>query len=342
MKLSIPSFTLLGLGLLFAACSDQEGLPFEEGQQYEEKEVLTWRVQLLSQGSSPSINADAADNEDKVSNIVLAGSATNSYSGGTSATFGVPRFFGKKNFFFAANLIPYDQAAVGAGHTETDFNNFVLHTYNYLRTPFGTNDEKAGIPMTATLRDVQVDASGNFKMFDKKDQLVDAGQVQLTRAYAKVELEMVNPGNFPVDTVFICNIPQKFALAAPIQNYNTTTHGYMSVCLYDKNVDGNALAQEGTPGTIKKTFYVPELTVSAPTFHEQGDRGMMYVVVYHHITGKTGLFATAYRIADPTLSSPNYGKVLRNHVYKLKVQGSDAKRTAIPPSSKTPVVYFAN
>ena len=69
---------------------------------------------------------------------------------------------------------------------------------------------------------------------------------------------------------------------------------------------------------------------------------MMYVAVYHKITGETGTFITAYRIGDPTLSSPNYGKVLRNHVYKLKVQGSAAKRTANPTSPTTPVTYFAN
>lgn len=88
------------------------------------------------------------------------------------------------------------------------------------------------------------------------------------------------------------------------------------------------------------TFYVPELAVSAPSFHEQDARGMMYVAVYHTVTGKTEKYITAYRIADPTLGKPNYGKVLRNHIYKLKVQGSDAKRTST--STTTPVTYFAN
>lgn len=337
MKLSFKSFGLLSFGLLLAACTDNEGLSFDEEQPNNAKEVLTWGVHLLSHGTGNSINADNTDNEDKVENIVLAGSVANAYSGGTSATFGVTRFLGKKNFFFAANLNAADKDKVGAGHTETEFNNVVLNTTDYLRAPIGPKDAKAVIPMTATLRDVQVDAAGNFKMFDKKDQLVDASQVELIRAFAKVELEMANPGNFPVEKIVLCNVPEKFGLAAPIQNYDKTSKGYMTeVVLYS----GAGSLSNTTAATEKKTFYVPELAVSAPSFHEQDARGMMYVAVYHTVTGKTEKYITAYRIADPTLGKPNYGKVLRNHIYKLKVQGSDAKRTST--STTTPVTYFAN
>ena len=190
MKLSFKSFSLLGVALLLAACTDNEGLPIDEGQQNSAKSVLNWGVHILSHGTSPSINADAADKEDQVDNIVLAGSAANAYTpGSSSATFGVPRFSGKKNFFFAANLNATDRAAVGAGHTETDFNNILLNTMDYLRQPIGTKPLLEPIPMTATLRDIEVDASGNFKTRNTSGALVNADQVDFTRAFAKVELE---------------------------------------------------------------------------------------------------------------------------------------------------------
>ena len=340
MKLSFKSLSLLAFGVLLTACTDNEGLPIDDGQHNSAKSVLNWGVHILAHGSTPSINTDATDNEDKVDDIVLAGSAANAYSGGTTATFGVPRFTGKKNFFFAANLNPTDKNLVGVGHTESDFNNVVLNTMDYLRTPIGNKPATTSIPMTATLRDIEVDAAGNFQQRNAAGTLVPASQVNFTRAFAKVELEMKNPGNFAVEKVVLCNVPKQFALAAPIQNYSgTAPQDYMSeVELYSDPTSTGTLSAAG--GTETKTFYVPELTVSAPSFHEQDARGMMYVAVYHKITGETGTFITAYRIGDPTLSSPNYGKVLRNHVYKLKVQGSDAKRTA--SSTSTPVTYFAN
>lgn len=339
MKLSFKSLSLLAFGVLLTACTDNEGLPIDDGQHNSAKSVLNWGVHILAHGSTSSINTDATDNEDKVDNIVLAGSAANAYSGGTTATFGVPRFTGKKNFFFAANLNPTDKNLVGVGHTESDFNNVVLNTMDYLRTPIGNKPTTTSIPMTATLRDIEVDAAGNFKTRDASGTLVAANEVNFTRAFAKVELEMANPGNFPVDKVVLCNVPKQFALAAPIQNFDKMTAPYLTeIVLYS---GGGALS--GTAAAAEtKTFYVPELTVSAPSFHEQDARGMMYVAVYHKITGKTGDFITAYRIADPTLGKPNYGKVLRNHVYKLKVQGSAATRTANPASPTTPVTYFAN
>ena len=340
MKLSFKSLSLLAFCVLLTACTDNEGLPIDDGQHNSAKSVLNWGVHILAHGSTPSINTDATDNEDKVDDIVLAGSAANAYSGGTTATFGVPRFTGKKNFFFAANLNPTDKNLVGVGHTESDFNNVVLNTMDYLRTPIGNKPATTSIPMTATLRDIEVDAAGNFQQRNAAGTLVPASQVNFTRAFAKVELEMKNPGNFAVEKVVLCNVPKQFALAAPIQNYSgTAPQDYMSeVELYSDPTSTGTLSAAG--GTETKTFYVPELTVSAPSFHEQDARGMMYVAVYHKITGETGTFITAYRIGDPTLSSPNYGKVLRNHVYKLKVQGSDAKRTA--SSTSTPVTYFAN
>ncbi len=341
MKLSFKSLSLLAFGVLLTACTDNEGLPIDDGQHNSAKSVLNWGVHILAHGSTPSINTDATDNEDKVDNIVLAGSAANAYSGGTTATFGVPRFTGKKNFFFAANLNTTDKNLVGVGHTESDFNNVVLNTMDYLRTPIGNKPATTSIPMTATLRDIEVDAAGNFQQRNAAGTLVPASQVNFTRAFAKVELEMKNPGNFAVEKVVLCNVPKQFALAAPIQNYSgTAPQDYMSeVELYSDPTSTGTLSAAGTE---TKTFYVPELTVSAPSFHEQDARGMMYVAVYHKITGETGTFITAYRIGDPTLSSPNYGKVLRNHVYKLKVQGSAAKRTANPTSPTTPVTYFAN
>ena len=341
MKLSFKSLSLLAFGVLLTACTDNEGLPIDDGQHNSAKSVLNWGVHILAHGSTPSINTDATDNEDKVDDIVLAGSAANAYSGGTTATFGVPRFTGKKNFFFAANLNLTDKNLVGVGHTESDFNNVVLNTMDYLRTPIGNKPATTSIPMTATLRDIEVDAAGNFQQRNAAGTLVPASQVNFTRAFAKVELEMKNPGNFAVEKVVLCNVPKQFALAAPIQNYSgTAPQDYMSeVELYSDPTSTGTLSAAGTE---TKTFYVPELTVSAPSFHEQDARGMMYVAVYHKITGETGTFITAYRIGDPTLSSPNYGKVLRNHVYKLKVQGSAAKRTANPTSPTTPVTYFAN
>ena len=341
MKLSFKSLSLLAFGVLLTACTDNEGLPIDEGQQNSAKSVLNWGVHILSHGTSPSINADAADKEDQVDNIVLAGSAANAYTpGSSSATFGVPRFSGKKNFFFAANLNATDRAAVGAGHTETDFNNILLNTMDYLRQPIGTKPLLEPIPMTATLRDIEVDASGNFKTRNTSGALVNADQVDFTRAFAKVELEIFNPGDFKIEKVVLCNVPSKFALAAPIQNYDKTGNGYTNVVLYNDPSHTGALH---SMGTVTKTFYIPELVVTAPSFHEQLDRGMMYVAVHHGVDVTPGeKYITAYRIGDPTLSSPNYGKVLRNHVYKLKVRGSDAKRTANPASPTTPVTYFAN
>lgn len=342
MKLSFKSLSLLAFGVLLTACTDNEGLPIDDGQHNSAKSVLNWGVHILAHGSTPSINTDATDNEDKVDNIVLAGSAANAYSGGTTATFGVPRFTGKKNFFFAANLNPTDKNLVGVGHTESDFNNVVLNTMDYLRTPIGNKPATTSIPMTATLRDIEVDALGTFKTRNASGTLVNADQVNFTRAFAKVRLEMINPsGNFPVEKIVLRNVPNNFALAAPIQSYDKTTYGYNTTDIVLYNTPSGPLSTNAH-GLQSVTFYVPELTVSAPTFHEQLDRGMMYVAVYHKIGTGTETYVTAYRIADPRLGNPNYGKVVRNNIYDLTVQGSAAKRTANPLTPTDPVIYFAN
>ncbi len=344
MQLSFKSLSLLSFGLLLAACTDNEGLPFDEGQNSSAKEVLSWGLNILSHGATPSINEDATDKEDEVKSIVLAGSAANNYTPGAgNATFGIHRFIGKKNFFFAANLNAADQAKVGVGHTETDFNKVILNTNDYLRKPVGPKDLYEPFPMTATLRDIEVDATGNFKKRDASGALVPADEVNFTRAFAKVELTILNIEKMKIDKVELCNIPQKFALAAPIQNYDKTSLGYMKVVLHDDPLHKHPLFTK-EDAKLEMTFYVPELVVTSPTFYEQMDRGMMYVAVHHNHEDFPGTkYITAFRIADPRLSlSPNYGKVIRNHVYTLTVHPSSARRTTTPPSSTVPVTYFAN
>ena len=95
--------------LSFTACSGDEETRYPEAK----SEKVAWKVDVRSQ-TGESVNTDAADKEDQVDNVILAGSTYvasltgQSYSaaaGGTNtAVFSVESFLGKKDFFFAANL----------------------------------------------------------------------------------------------------------------------------------------------------------------------------------------------------------------------------------------------
>lgn len=292
-------------------------------------------VRLLSHGSGESINADVADDEDKVVTVVLAGSPLSDYHGGTTATFGVQAFMGKKNFFFATNLNTADQAAVGANGSETAFNTLELNTSDYLRG-YNGNDVKLPIPMTAALRDVESPAgamAGIVTSFSQKD-------VKLVRTFSKVEVEidasraktgaLTAPFEITVTGVAVKNIPAKFSLGKAIDSYdlkhaqNATNYPYLDWTL-----------TVPTPTTTtdwnvyKTSFYLPENFVSQPVFRAPDLNGMTYIEVKYSVqkmqypgptpVGPPVTGTAQYRIAGSLLDASDYGKVMRNHAYKCKI-----------------------
>ena len=91
--------------LSFTACTADEETQYPASK----PEKIAWKVDVRSQ-TGESVNTDAADKEDQVDNVILAGSPYVSTltgksfdvaTGGTNtAVFNVESFLGKKDFFF--------------------------------------------------------------------------------------------------------------------------------------------------------------------------------------------------------------------------------------------------
>ena len=119
--------------LTLTACSGDEETRYPAAK----SEKVVWKVDVRSQ-TGESVNTDAADKEDQVDNVILAGStyvasltgkSFDAAAGGTNtAVFSVESFLGKKDFFFAANLNETDAERMGVSGLEQDFNKLEFNT----------------------------------------------------------------------------------------------------------------------------------------------------------------------------------------------------------------------
>ena len=280
--------------LSFTACSGDEETRYPEAK----SEKVAWKVDVRSQ-TGESVNTDAADKEDQVDNVILAGSTYvasltgQSYSaaaGGTNtAVFSVESFLGKKDFFFAANLNTADAERMGISGTERDFNALEFNTKDYLRGQFG-NDAKKPIPMSAALRDVESPTNPVSGL-----TALTKSEVRLERCFARIDitpqaeigsaygLAYITPYDFKITGIRIVNVPAKFSVGGPIANYdlkhaaNATDYDYLA---YDLPV---GTPTEDFTGLVRTyptiSIYVPENFVSHPVFGSAAFNGMTYLEI---------------------------------------------------------------
>ena len=327
--------------LSFTACSGDEETRYPEAK----SEKVAWKVDVRSQ-TGESVNTDAADKEDQVDNVILAGSTYvasltgQSYSaaaGGTNtAVFSVESFLGKKDFFFAANLNTADAERMGISGTERDFNALEFNTKDYLRGQFG-NDAKKPIPMSAALRDVESPTNPVSGL-----TALTKSEVRLERCFARIDitpqaeigsaygLAYITPYDFKITGIRIVNVPAKFSVGGPIANYdlkhaaNATDYDYLA---YDLPV---GTPTEDFTGLVRTyptiSIYVPENFVSHPVFGSADFNGMTYLEITY--TSQWGTEGTRwcypepqsgkcyYRIGEAKQGTQYYGQIRRNTVYK--------------------------
>lgn len=334
--------------LSFTACTADEETQYPASK----PEKMVWKVDVRSQ-TGESVNTDAADKEDQVDNVILAGSPYVSTltgksfdvaTGGTNtAVFNVESFLGKKDFFFAANLKADDAERMGISGVETDFNKLEFNTKDYIRGFFG-NDAKKPIPMSAALRDVEspTNAVSGLTSLSKSE-------VKLERLFARIDIIPTaeaegffggdyNPYDFTITGIRVLNVPAKFSVGGPIANYDLKHKASATDYPYLDPIDLPAL---GTPTISQgvKTYptisiYLPENFVSHPVFGAQDLNGMTYLEITYtsrwttDATGKETAKQEGYpdpqsgkcyfRIAGGTANTAYHGQIRRNAVYTCK------------------------
>lgn len=329
--------------LSFTACSADEETQYPASK----PEKIAWKVDVRSQ-TGESVNTDAADKEDQVDNVILAGSPYVSTltgksfdvaTGGTNtAVFNVESFLGKKDFFFAANLKADDAERMGISGVETDFNKLEFNTKDYIRGFFG-NDAKKPIPMSAALRDVEspTNAVSGLTSLSKSE-------VKLERLFARIDITPraedggynfgFLPYEFTITGIRLLNVPAKFSVGGPIANYDLKHKASATDYPY---LDPIQLPL-GTPtvnNSIKTyptiSVYLPENYVSHPVFGAQDLNGMTYLEITYTARWTTNQLGKVlvdqegypepksgkcyFRIGAGGNNTPHYGQIRRNAVY---------------------------
>lgn len=329
--------------LSFTACSADEETQYPASK----PEKIAWKVDVRSQ-TGESVNTDAADKEDQVDNVILAGSPYVSTltgksfdvaTGGTNtAVFNVESFLGKKDFFFAANLKADDAERMGISGVETDFNKLEFNTKDYIRGFFG-NDAKKPIPMSAALRDVEspTNAVSGLTSLSKSE-------VKLERLFARIDITPraedggynfgFLPYEFTITGIRLLNVPAKFSVGGPIANYDLKHKAAATDYPY---LDPIQLPL-GTPtvnNSIKTyptiSVYLPENYVSHPVFGAQDLNGMTYLEITYTARWTTNQLGKElvdqegypepksgkcyFRIGAGGNNTPHYGQIRRNAVY---------------------------
>lgn len=329
--------------LSFTACSADEETQYPASK----PEKIAWKVDVRSQ-TGESVNTDAADKEDQVDNVILAGSPYVSTltgksfdvaTGGTNtAVFNVESFLGKKDFFFAANLKADDAERMGISGVETDFNKLEFNTKDYIRGFFG-NDAKKPIPMSAALRDVEspTNAVSGLTSLSKSE-------VKLERLFARIDIVpraedggynfWFLPYEFTITGIRLLNVPAKFSVGGPIANYDLKHKASATDYPY---LDPIQLPL-GTPtvnNSIKTyptiSVYLPENYVSHPVFGAQDLNGMTYLEITYTARWTTNQLGKElvdqegypepksgkcyFRIGAGGNNTPHYGQIRRNAVY---------------------------
>ena len=137
-----------------ASCQSNDAM---EETLHSAKEVVRHNVfrlkPLKHSAKTPQINQDAAEAEDQVSSVVIAGKAATQYDA-AKAEIKIPSANRTRNYTFVANLSETDAAEIAASADK--YTTAEYKTADYLRG-YNGNDAKKVIPMVATLENVRPD-----------------------------------------------------------------------------------------------------------------------------------------------------------------------------------------
>lgn len=300
-----------------ASCQSNDAL---EETLHSAKEVVRHNIfrlkPLKHSAKTPQINQDTQDAEDKVVSVVIAGKAATQYDA-AKAEIKIPSANRTRNYTFVANLSETDAAEIAASADK--YTTAEYKTADYLRG-YNGNDAKKVIPMVATLDNVRPDqfVASTEAGATEYDYVYNNGDVILKRVFSRVEFETFPlPDNVTVTALKVVNVPGKFTLAAPIENYDqkhaadATNYPYLEIPL---NVEMDQKRR------IKQVFYLPEHVVSSPQFQYKDDKSMTCISMTYTQNGvqKEARLKIASTDAGKhgALHESHNGQVVRNTVYR--------------------------
>ena len=313
MKYILSTLTLCALAVTSCQSYDSLDEPVQAVNARVTRKVF--RLKPLKHGNARQINQDTQDAEDKVVSVVIAGKAGTHYDA-AKAEVTVPSANRTRNYIFVANLNSTDAAAMTAA--ANNYTTAEYKTADYLRG-YNGNDAKKVIPMVATLENVhpsqfQHSTAAGTSEYD----YVYNADVPLKRVFSRVEFETFPlPADVTVTALKVVNVPGKFTLAAPIENYDqkhaadATNYPYLEIPL-DATMDNTR--------RIKQVFYIPEHVVSSPQFQYKDDKSMTCISMTYTQDGvqKEARLKIASTDAGKhgALHELHNGKVVRNTVYR--------------------------
>lgn len=300
-----------------ASCQSNDAM---EETLHSAKEVVrnnVFRLKPLKHSAkTPQINQDATEAEDQVSSVVIAGKAATQYDA-AKAEIKIPSANRTRNYTFVANLSETDGAEIAASADK--YTTAEYKTADYLRG-YNGNDAKKVIPMVATLENVRPDqfVASTEAGASEYDYVYNNGDVILKRVFSRVEFETFPlPADVTVTALKVVNVPGKFSLAAPIENYDqknaadATNYPYVEIPLQ--------FTMDKTR-RIKQVFYIPEHAVSNPQFQDKDVHSMTCISMTYTQGGKTQEARLKIASTDAgkhgALHESNNGKVVRNTVYR--------------------------
>lgn len=287
MRKIIPSLLCGLLSVGFAACSTDEA---EDVVATPETFSATFHIKQT--GVGVIINENDPDYEEtKVENVYLAGAMTGNYGGVADPTFTILSYQGKKNFLFAANLNSGDVSKIS---TETDYNNAVLTTAEYMRG-YGTIDAKKPLLMAGSLRSVSF-----------QNGVLSQDLVTLQRVFASIDYNFstILDGGGVISKIVLKNIPAKFRLAGALVDYDL---------LNAKSDADYPYIDWELPTAPRGRIYVPEHIVSKPVFNDPDVNRMTYFEITYTLRGTT--YTHKLRVAESRPLNINFGRIMRNTRY---------------------------
>ena len=313
MKYILSTLTLCALAVTSCQSYDSLDEPVQAVNARVTRNVF--RLKPLKHGNAPQINQDTQDAEDKVVSVVIAGKAGTHYDAAKTEVT-APSANRTRSYVFVANLNSTDAAAMTAA--ANNYTTAEYKTADYLRG-YNGNDAKKVIPMVAALENVhpsqfQHSTTAGASEYD----YVYNADVPLKRVFARVEFETFPlPADVTVTALKVVNVPGKFTLSTPIENYDqkhaadATNYPYLEIPL-DATMDNTR--------RIKQVFYLPEHVVSSPQFQYKDDKSMTCISMTYTQNGvqKEARLKIASTDAGKhgALHESHNGQVVRNVVYR--------------------------
>lgn len=315
MKYILSTLTLCALAVTSCQSYDSLDEPVQAVDARVTRNVFRLKP-LKHSANTPQINQDTQDAEDKVVSVVIAGKAATQYDA-AKAEIKIPSANRTRNYTFVANLSETDGAEIAASADK--YTTAEYKTADYLRG-YNGNDAKKVIPMVATLENVRPDqfVASTEAGATEYDYVYNNGDVILKRVFSRVEFETFPlPADVTVTALKVVNVPGKFSLAAPIENYDqknaadATNYPYVEIPLQ--------FTMDNTR-RIKQVFYIPEHVVSNPQFQDKDVHSMTCISMTYTQGGKTHEARLKIASTDAgkhgALHESHNGQVVRNVVYR--------------------------